>query len=233
MSFFCQILSLDRSFYVRCSPKIGGHLFACFARGVAPLCCSALGRRCCAACCAAAAPLRHATPRNEMDTPKALYACCACGLVGLAILAHVLLAAPAAPLQPAPVPPSIPLDDGLPPDLIRLASPMPDEARKCDVPLPPESHWTTKHGESSVAVFAHAAAEESHARDAEEEEPYRWSYRMELTNTGPTTVQLMTQHLVLTTADAVAEERKGAGARADFLNVCTEAYRSKCEDVDC
>ena len=90
---------------------------------------------------------------------------------------------------------------------------MPDEARKCDVPLPPESHWTTKHGESSVAVFAHAAAEESHARDAEEEEPYRWSYRMELTNTGHTTVQLMTRHLVLTTADGVAEERKGAGAR--------------------
>ena len=147
-----------------------------------------------------------------MDTPKALYACCACGLVGLAILAHVLLAAPAAPLQPVPLPPSI-LDDGLPPDLIRLASPMPDEARKCDVPLPPESHWTTNHGESSVAVFAHTAAEGSHGRDAEEEEPYRWSYRMELTNTGHTTVQLMTRHLVLTTADGVAEERKGAGAR--------------------
>lgn len=99
-----------------------------------------------------------------------------------------------------------PVDDALPPDLVRLGKPVPSEALKCGVAIPPESIVTTRHGQFSVVVFGRAWS-----LGSVDGRQFAWSYEVELANEGSDSIQLMTRHMVVTHPDGTVEETKGAG----------------------
>ena len=85
---------------------------------------------------------------------------------------------------------------------------MPPHAMKCGQALPPESLLSTKHGASEITIFGHAVY-----RGLADDGRHAWRYEVELQNNGRDTVQLMSRHMVSTTADGSVDEVKGAGAR--------------------
>lgn len=100
----------------------------------------------------------------------------------------------------------MPLDEALPPDLVRLSNPVPSEAMKCGIKIPPESVMTTRHGRSAVTIFGRASSLGSARGGA------AWRYEIELVNEGRDIIQLMTRHILVTSPDGTVEEVKGAGA---------------------
>lgn len=103
------------------------------------------------------------------------------------------------------------LEEAPVPDLVRLSALVPPEALRCDEPIPPESIFvTSSRGRWEVSIYAHSSYNGAPAESGAE--AYSWSYRVELTNTGSGTVQLLTRHMVMTSATGMVEEVKGAGA---------------------
>ena len=96
-----------------------------------------------------------------------------------------------------------PVDDALPPDLVRLGKPVPSEALKCGVAIPPESIVTTRHGQFSVVVFGRAWS-----LGSVDGRQFAWSYEVELANEGSDSIQLMTRHMVITRPGASCPPRR-------------------------
>jgi len=121
---------------------------------------------------------------------------------------------------PLPPPPARP--PRLPPPLPSPPAPQPDEVRRrseeagltamrCGERIPPESILTTNDGARSVTVFARAFY-----KGPTDEGLHAWGYRVEFTNRGEGSVQLLTRHWVIVDADGKAEEVKGPGAKGQM-----------------
>ena len=78
----------------------------------------------------------------------------------------------------------------------------------CDEAIPPESIFTTR--EAGATVTVHAQSSYRHLDDAH---LHAFGYRIEFTNAGSSTVQLLSRHWVFVDADGKVEEMKGPGAR--------------------
>ena len=97
----------------------------------------------------------------------------------------------------------------MPPDLIRLRTPMPSHAMKCGEPLPFESMLTTTF-DSTTSVTIYARSTYKGRRQEVEEGPWQhsWAFEAEIQNAGSSTIQLMTRHSVATTSEGRVEEVK-------------------------
>lgn len=116
---------------------------------------------------------------------------------------------PSPPLPPLPpLPPPNPQ-----PDEVRMRAPpaAPAEMR-CGERIPPESILTTTSTASAVTVFARAR----YTGWGEGDRLHAWSYTIEFTNAGATSVQLLTRHWVFVDEGGRAEEIKGPGARGQL-----------------
>ena len=101
----------------------------------------------------------------------------------------------------------------LQPDEVRLLAPLATaEHMKCGKAIPPESITRTRHdglsGETGVTIFVRSTYKVREEADG----LHLFSYTVEITNDGPTLVQLMTRHWVVTDETGHVEEVKGPGA---------------------
>jgi len=114
-----------------------------------------------------------------------------------------------APTPPASAPPTTDFsDEALAPDIVRLNEPVPSEAMRCGMAIPPESIVSTRHGTHRVTIFGRSSPIGKVDDDGTH---FAWSYEVELTNAGSESIQLMTRHMVTTHLDGTVEEVKGAG----------------------
>ena len=118
---------------------------------------------------------------------------------------------PQPPPRPAPSRPPASIIPSLQPDEVRVkhqTSAGELTAMRCGERIPPESILTTEEGSNAVTVFARAFY-----KGPVEDGMHAWGYRIEFTNRGPTSVQLLTRHWVIADSNGRAEEIKGPGAR--------------------
>lgn len=141
------------------------------------------------------------------------------------------------PPVPPPPPPPAPLwpPIAFQPEALRRA-PAPAVDMHCNEPLATESVTTTRaalrpsmDGTGSLRIFAHSSYRGREHVMEDGDLGYAFDYRIEITNEGLTSVQLLTRHLVFVDELGSVDEVKGPGASGEMPTIAaggTWAYRS-------